>query len=871
MADTVGEFLIKLGLDADGLDRQLNSVVGNVKSGLSNLMGGVVGPALAGLATGGFVQSFADEITQVGNLSDALGVNIETLSAWRTAAEMAGVEADEVGEIFADFNDWMVDAKFNEGGAMYTDFIQNGILPAVTDANGEMKKTEDYILEFADALHNMDQAQASGIARQIGVSDLKTATWLQQGGDAIRRQLELAKEIGTFTEEDALAAKEYSMSITVLTHSIKMGLLPIFRAIVPILTNIAKGFRELVRNVEPSISYFGKMLGDVFTQVSVIGGQALEFLSKHIISLTPLLAGLAGIKLAGVFSDMASSIKQVVTISRAFIFSPWGAVLAALIAIGVAIEEFIKWLNGGDSVLSGFFEAIFGDADNAKQMIDNFYNSVVDTVSKIVEVFSPLIPKFQELGNAIVALFTAIISSKGFDLFVSAIVAVIGLVANVITWLITFLLNHVDVIAEIIGGIADAFTTVVEVLTAVVNFMDMLITSIVTIVSALGTSLMQLADMIVTIFSALGSAISPVIDVISGVIDSIIGVISGGIGYIVNAVKEIASGMLSALSSIIDGAGDISTEIINSIASGLSGGIDTIRSIITEILGNISSWFSDIGSTGENIATGIINNIASGFNSDTGILSAINGIVDNIYNAINNAIDTLSGMSFGDILSSLFGGVSLDIDFTSVLDNISNTFNSIYGVISGVVSAIINVFTYWVGAAVNAVGLILSALSPIIDIFQTIYQTEMEVITAIVNLFMYLVDSIFSGTFQITEALNMLLSTVMSIGSSISNMFSSMASAFSSFVSSVVSGASSIVGAISDILGKLAELASNSLLGKVIGSVGGSIYGAISSIGNTDNSSTVNTTNSHNNTTYNYYGGRGDSSFIPPVDGYNAY
>ena len=189
MADTVGEFLIKLGLDADNIDKQLNNVIGNVRSGLTNLMTGVVAPALAGLASGELVQQFADDITQVDKLSKSLGMSVEQLSAWRTAAEMAGVEADEVGEIFADFNDWMVDAKFNEGGAMYTDFIEKGLLPAVTDANGEMKKTEDYILEFADALHKMDPAQASGIARQIGLSDLQTASWIQSGGDAIRRQV----------------------------------------------------------------------------------------------------------------------------------------------------------------------------------------------------------------------------------------------------------------------------------------------------------------------------------------------------------------------------------------------------------------------------------------------------------------------------------------------------------------------------------------------------------------------------------------------------------------------------------------------------------------------------------------------------------
>lgn len=775
MADTVGEFLIKLGLDANGLDKQLNSVVGNVKSGLSNLMSGVVGPALAGLAGAGFVQSFADEITQVSSLSDALGVNIETLSAWRTAAEMAGVEADEVGEIFADFNDWMVDAKFNEGGAMYTDFISNGLLPAVTDANGEMKKTEDYILEFADALHNMDQAQASGIARQIGVSDLKTATWLQQGGDAIRRQLELAKEIGTFTEEDALAAKEYSMSVTVLTHSIKMGLLPIFRAIVPILTNIAKGFRELVKQVEPSISSFGKMLGDVFTQASSVVGSALKILADNIIAIAPLLAGLGVMKLVSVFKNMAGAIKTASIAAKAFILSPWGIVLTSLVAIGFAIQDFMKWLNGGDSVLSGFFVALFGDT-----------GGIQDAVSKVAENFSTLIPKFMELGKAVITLFSAIISSKGFELIVNVIVAVIGFIVGAITGFIGFLFDNSDVIVSIIGGIADAFTFLIGVMTSIVNFISSLITSIVVIVTALGKSLSNLADMLATIFGAIGNALSPVIDVISGVIDSIISVISGGINSIIDVIGKIADGITSTLSGVISSVESIAEEIANSIIGGLS---------------NVENF------------------------------------------------------SLLDVFSSLFGDVDFDLNFEGITDEISSTFGSVYDVVSSIVDSIINIFTFWVDSVVNAVGSIVSALSPIIDIFQTIYQTEFEVITAVVNLFVYLVDSIFSGTFQITDALNMLMSTVMSIGSSVSNMFSSMASSFSSFVNSVVSGASSIVSSITDILGKVVELASNSLLGKVIGSAGGSIYGAISSIGNTDNSSTVNTNNSNNTTnTYNYYG-----------------
>ena len=53
---------------------------------------------------------------QVDRLSKSLGVNIEQLQAWQGAAQNAGVQADEIGEIFADLNDWMIDAAVNGSG-----------------------------------------------------------------------------------------------------------------------------------------------------------------------------------------------------------------------------------------------------------------------------------------------------------------------------------------------------------------------------------------------------------------------------------------------------------------------------------------------------------------------------------------------------------------------------------------------------------------------------------------------------------------------------------------------------------------------------------------------------------------------------------
>lgn len=570
MSDVVGEFLIKLGLDADNLDRQLNSVIDNVRGGLSNLMTGVVAPALAGLASGQMVQQFADEITQVDRLSESLGVSVENLSAWRTAAEMAGVEADEVGEIFADFNDWMVDAKFNEGGAMYTDFIEKGLLPAVTDANGEMKKTEDYILEFADALHKMDPAQASGIARQIGLSDLKTATWIQQGGDAIRQQLALAKEIGTYTKEDAAAAKEFTMSMTVLTHSLKMAALPIFRAIVPILTNIAKGFRELIKQVEPAINQFGQIINTVFMQVSNIVAQTLGILSEHITALIPLFAGIASMKLAGVFLGIAGAIQRVVTVSRAFIFSPWGAVLTALLAIGVVIEEFIKWLNGGESALSGFFEKIFGSTDNAKAVLNDIYNGFIEVVNNFQDAFSELIPRFEELGQAVVNLFTAIVGSEGFALFVDTLIAVIGFIVSAITTLIQFLMDNSSVIAGIIGTVIDVIISIVDVVTSVVETINSAINSLIEIFTTMGNIIEQVGNTVQSIFNAMASAFNSFVSAVSSGASTIISWIS----EILNGLAELASNSL--LGKVI---GSIGGGVSALFAGGGSGNVDNSSTV----------------------------------------------------------------------------------------------------------------------------------------------------------------------------------------------------------------------------------------------------------------------------------------------------
>lgn len=732
-SETVGEFLIKMGVDADGVDRKVNDVVNNIGNSINNFVTGVLAPAMAGLASLDFFKTMSDDIVQADRLSESLGMNIEKFSAWQNAAELAGIEAEEVASLFSDMNDWKLDFDLNDSGPL-KDFIDNGLISGVRDANGEMKKTEDYILEIADALAKMDKEQANGLLVQMGVSDLNMVAWLQQGGDAIREQLELMKKFGTYSEEDAKMATEFSMSIKLLSMGFKKSMLSLFHLLAPILTQIAKKFGDLsaeIQNFIPKIEDISSAGENVAQNVQ----QAFSVLYNNIMAFAPLLAGVGLMKLIGIFKSMATSIKKASIVARAFILSPWGIALTSLLAIGVAVQDFIKWLNGGDSALSSFFETLFGDADNAKIIIDDTFDSIKNAYSKVIENFSTLIPKFTELGKAVIDLFSAIVNSKGFDLVLSVIVAVIGFIVGAITQFIGFLFDNSDVIVSIIGGIADAFTFLIGVMTSIVNFISSLITSIVGVIATIEKSLSNFKDILTTIFNTVGETVSNVTNIISGAISDIISGLSSGIDTIKNIVDDIGNSINNGMNSAFSSVSDVTTPFIENITNNLSSGIDTIKSIVDDIGNSINSVFDNIFSGGLNNFS-LDDSFTSTYDNISSLMASISDLFNSFSEPITNDIETVSSafIPFIDVLNNLYNVFDEVINFiielcTYLVDTISsgidtiinllyslmNVVASVGGLISGVFNSMASSFSSFVSSVVSGANSIVGSIQGILN------------------------------------------------------------------------------------------------------------------------------------------------------------
>lgn len=324
LKEIIDQFFISVGLDTKQLDQGINKAVTSTRDKLKGLATNAIAPALAVLTSGALINQFADEIAQVDRLSTSLGMNIERLQEWRGAAQMAGVEADEVGELFSDLNDWMLDADQNQSGAMY-EYIEKGLLPAVRDARGEMKNTEQYALEMADAFQSMGTQMATGLGRQIGISQAAMVGFLQQGSAKISADMAQVKALGVYTKQDAEAAKEFQRATDALGRSLKSLLLPAFRGLVPIVTEIAK---------------------------------ALQFLTEHVWAFIPAIAA-AGVALAVSFlPELKKAYNAFMLFGKGLLTNPITWIILAFVALGLVLDDFITWLNGGQSAFGEYYQAI---------------------------------------------------------------------------------------------------------------------------------------------------------------------------------------------------------------------------------------------------------------------------------------------------------------------------------------------------------------------------------------------------------------------------------------------------------------------------------------------------------------------------------
>ena len=347
---TIDEMVIALGLDPRGVKQGMNQAEGMIQSGLSkigNLVKNIAAPIAGAFAASELFSSYVNGATQLDRLSKSLGMDIERLQEWQGAARSAGVEAEEVGNIFRDMNDYITDATRFDSGPLKEIAAQLGI--SLTDVNGAARNSEAVLLDLADAFQAVGSQEATGYGMQLSF-DPGMIALLQQGRGALEDLFREQRELGIYTKQDAEIASRFNRELGDLWQSMKAGSAVILRMIVPAMT-------KMIDWIE----------------------QGVKFMREHETFVEAFFITLAT-------AITAFALPALAKLAVATATNPFTLLIAGAAALALVLEDLYVWMNGGEAALGDFWGR-FGTPEEVKESVEAFLQILKNVGAYLVDTY----------------------------------------------------------------------------------------------------------------------------------------------------------------------------------------------------------------------------------------------------------------------------------------------------------------------------------------------------------------------------------------------------------------------------------------------------------------------------------------------------
>jgi hypothetical protein len=302
--------IVKSGGEIEGAAKKATLSIGEIQKAVLEL--------LAVLTAGKGLKDFIADVTrtnaETGRLAKTLDLSVESLSAWEGAAQLVGGSAEgTAGSIQSLVSQFQ---QFYLTGQSSIIPYMNRLGVSMRDAHGGMRDMGDVMLDLADRFSKLDPARAAAFGHALGF-DQGTINLLILGRKEVQKYLDLQKEFGTVTKEQAKNSAELQFSW--------MGL---------VLASESLG-RTILNTLQPAL----KFVADKLKDLAVWARQHGPFLEALFVGLA---AGAAALSLAipGVAEFAAITV----------------AVGALAAAFALLYDDWKTWTEGGKSLLGSLWK-----------------------------------------------------------------------------------------------------------------------------------------------------------------------------------------------------------------------------------------------------------------------------------------------------------------------------------------------------------------------------------------------------------------------------------------------------------------------------------------------------------------------------------
>ena len=319
------------------------------------------GAAAAGAAIFAFTSKIAEQNDKIGKMAQRVGLAAQTINELGFVAQLNGGSIDSMNSSIENLSKTASEAARGLGAGVEV-FGLLGI--SATDANGQIKQTDELLLDVADAVSQLgSQSEKLELLNKLGI-DASLLLTLEQGSAAIRKQRDRVKELGFVLDKDATEAaarfNDSMLDVTTIIDGITSAIgTKLMKQINPMIDAFVKWFIANKEIIKQNLNVFFEKLTKAITAIFNIGRRVVNVID----AIVQAFGGWANS--IGIVSAALLALNIKILLIPALI-------LAAGAAIFLLIEDLVAFAIGADSQLGALAEKfpIIGKA--AEGLIDIF-------------------------------------------------------------------------------------------------------------------------------------------------------------------------------------------------------------------------------------------------------------------------------------------------------------------------------------------------------------------------------------------------------------------------------------------------------------------------------------------------------------------
>lgn len=438
-AEVLKEFLTRLGFEVDeaGMKKFNSSLASSTTRALA--FGAAVQAAAVAIHAAVYrIASTQDELL---NLSESTGIAVGTLQELAYVAEQTGSSADRLHSSLANLQNKLAEATLGRGGI--ETFQRLGI--RIKDANGQLRATEDVLADVGEKLKGMDRGRQEMFLGQLGI-DRSLVSMLTEdvGGlrEAYRTMYEAAGLDAQKSAEDSRTYVKEVKSLTTLLNMLGRTVAAIFVGeMAEDVGRFRKTVQENIGKIIPVIKVliefvlrFGKAFGTLTARIFGWIGNIVEWFDTLDDGTQRIILGVLGFAAAWKFLNLS------------FLATPIGIILTGLIALVAVIDDFMTYMEGGESLFDWgpWAGSIMAVVDALRPLMDGL-GQVWDMVK------GPLFASFQWWADFILDVLEKIGSA-----FASLVLAVVRLFTGDLAGAVQAVMDMLTSLSDIISSALDA-------------------------------------------------------------------------------------------------------------------------------------------------------------------------------------------------------------------------------------------------------------------------------------------------------------------------------------------------------------------------------------------------------------------------------